>query len=513
MQSAEPAISAEAARLRRRLPSLRAVRRWILSVGSIDRPGVIARVDANADWSGRYVFMVLMSAGIAVFGLLQSSPAVVIGAMLISPLMGPIVALGFAFAIFDWRDVGRSLATLLGGSALAVAFCALVVWVSPLREATPEILARTRPNLFDLFIAVFAALAGTYATIRQQGETIVGVAIATALMPPLATVGYGLATAQWAIATGATALYVTNFVAIALSAAILAKLFGFSSSLSPNQTRLQTLLISAVLIALAVPLGVALGRIGAEEATASRVRRAIADYFAPGGHVVRLDFNFAPSPPTAFAVVTTDRYRPDGANEAARAAQAAAGAPFAVTVNQIVVGSEVARLGESAVARLLPGLNGGNDVAGTVAAVAGIPPETVMLDRASRRASAEARFDPAVDLAGWRALEARLNAANPGWIIELEPPLEPLAPVPFAPDAAALSPDAIAAVDLTAWALTRWNAARVVAAGQASHGEPESLALERASAVVEMLRARGIQAEALAATETGEPEVTVQLVR
>ena len=136
-----------------------------------------------------------------------------------------------------------------------------------------------------------------------------------------------------------------------------------------------------------------------------------------------------------------------------------------------------------------------------------------MLDRASRRASAEARFDPAVDLAGWRALEARLNAANPGWIIELEPPLEPLAPVPFAPDAAALSPDAIAAVDLTAWALTRWNAARVVAAGQASHGEPESLALERASAVVEMLRARGIQAEALAATETGEPEVTVQLVR
>lgn len=155
-----------AARARARL-----ARRWWRReiVGSVDYANVVARVDAEAGLSPRYLFMILMSAGIAVLGLLLSSPAVIIGAMLISPLMGPIIGLGFALAIFEWREVRRSLAALAVGSALAVVFCALVVALSPLQAVTPEILARTRPNLFDLLVAVFSALAGTYATIRGRG--------------------------------------------------------------------------------------------------------------------------------------------------------------------------------------------------------------------------------------------------------------------------------------------------------------------------------------------------------
>ena len=90
-----------------------AVRQWWYGgIGAIDRAKVVERVDADAGWSSRYAFMIIMSAGIAVLGLLLSSPAVVIGAMLISPLMGPILGLGFALAIFDWREVRRSVVAL-----------------------------------------------------------------------------------------------------------------------------------------------------------------------------------------------------------------------------------------------------------------------------------------------------------------------------------------------------------------------------------------------------------------
>ena len=163
-------------------------------VASVDHAGVLEKVRGEAAWNGRYVFMVLMSAGIAVLGLLLSSPAVVIGAMLISPLMGPIIGLGFGLATFDGDEIRRSGMALALGTVIAVGFTALLVLLSPLQNVTSEIAARTRPNLFDLLVALFSALAGAYAMIRGREGTVVGVAIATALMPPLAVVGFGLAT-------------------------------------------------------------------------------------------------------------------------------------------------------------------------------------------------------------------------------------------------------------------------------------------------------------------------------
>jgi uncharacterized hydrophobic protein (TIGR00271 family) len=146
--------------------------------------------------------MVMMSAGIAVLGLLLSSPAVVIGAMLISPLMSPILGLGFSLALFNFAEMRRSMIALAVGAAAAILFTALIVTISPLQAPTSEIIARTRPNLFDLPVALFASLAGSFAIIRGRGDTIVGVAIATALMPPLAVVGSGLATWNMAVLGG-----------------------------------------------------------------------------------------------------------------------------------------------------------------------------------------------------------------------------------------------------------------------------------------------------------------------
>jgi uncharacterized hydrophobic protein (TIGR00271 family) len=208
-------------------------------VFGIDHAAVVEKVRSDAGWSAHFAVMTLLSAGIAVLGLLLSSPAVVIGAMLISPLMDPIIGLGFAVATFDGAEIRRSGGALIVGTVIAVAFCALIVLFSPIQTVTSEISARTRPNLFDLLVALFSGLAGTYAMIRGRHGAIVGVAIATALMPPLAVIGFGVATADVPILAGSALLFFTNLMTIAAAAAILARMYGFAPDLSPHQTRLR----------------------------------------------------------------------------------------------------------------------------------------------------------------------------------------------------------------------------------------------------------------------------------
>jgi uncharacterized hydrophobic protein (TIGR00271 family) len=244
-------------------------------VATCDRVAVLDHVHEAGQLAPRYAFMIVMSCGIATLGLLQNSAAVIIGAMLISPLMGPIIALGMGLATFDLRSIRESLVTLLAGIGLALAISILIVWMSPLKAATSEILARTQPTLFDLLVAVFSGLAGAYATVTRKGETIVGVAIATALMPPLAVVGYGIAVQNWNIAGGAAFLFMTNLLAIALSVTIVARLYGFGGSDSPKQTAWQAGLIVASFVLLSVPLGLALKRIAAQSQTELIVRSTL----------------------------------------------------------------------------------------------------------------------------------------------------------------------------------------------------------------------------------------------
>ncbi|TXG94245.1 MAG: DUF389 domain-containing protein, partial [Rhodocyclaceae bacterium] len=179
-----------------------------------------------------YMLMCGLSAGIAALGLLQSSTAVVIGAMLISPLMGPIASMGFGFASLDGHQIRDSVKVIAIGAAIGILTGVLLTWLSPIRNATPEIIARTEPTLLDLAVAVFSGIAGAYATVQQKGATAIGVAIATALMPPLATVGYGLGVANMSFALGAFLLFLTNLAAIAFSFALIARLSGAARPLS-----------------------------------------------------------------------------------------------------------------------------------------------------------------------------------------------------------------------------------------------------------------------------------------
>jgi uncharacterized hydrophobic protein (TIGR00271 family) len=216
----------------------------------------------NRQFNLNYFLMLVMACLIALLGLLENSPAVIIGAMLISPLMGPILSCGLALTSADWSLAKKALRNL-GLSVLeTIIIAALAAWFMPLKAVTPEILARTNPNLMDLLIAIFSGLAGTLALCsRQSGLTIIpGVAIAVAVMPPLATVGYGISTHQWSIARGAFLLFFTNLMAIVISANIVFFFVGFRSRQQPDGPgrhilfRYRVLLAWSMLIVLSVPL-------------------------------------------------------------------------------------------------------------------------------------------------------------------------------------------------------------------------------------------------------------------
>lgn len=177
-----------------------------------------------------YWLQVFFSAGIATLGLVLNSPAVIIGAMLISPLMGPILACGLALAVGDLILGFRAIITLLISCVVAVVFAMLLVYLLPFKDQTAEIIARTHPNTLDLIVALFSGAVGSVAVCKKvKGvvTSIPGVAIAVALMPPLCVVGFGLGVAVseggmngLKVASGGGLLFLTNLVAIVFTAMI-----------------------------------------------------------------------------------------------------------------------------------------------------------------------------------------------------------------------------------------------------------------------------------------------------
>jgi uncharacterized hydrophobic protein (TIGR00271 family) len=185
---------------------------------------VCAQVYSSADIaSPSYWAEVALSAGIATLGLVQNSPAVIIGAMLISPLMGTILSTGLALAVSDSYLLLKSVLNLLLSMAASIGLAGLLVWLLPFHSVTQEILARIHPNLLDLGIAILSGLAGSIVVCRGgSGSGVMalpGVAIAVALMPPLCVVGFGLGNSfNLEIMYGASLLFLTNLVAIVCSA-------------------------------------------------------------------------------------------------------------------------------------------------------------------------------------------------------------------------------------------------------------------------------------------------------
>lgn len=460
-----------------------AIREWwtVHVIGQVDQAEVTERRREDGKLSEHYLFMTAMSGAIAILGLLLSSPAVVIGAMLLSPLMGPIMGLGFALAIGDWVWLKQCVRTLALGSAMAVLLCALLVFFSPIQGVTSEIAARTRPNLFDLFVALFSALAGAYAMIRGREGAIVGVAIATALMPPLAVVGFGLATLNWTVFSGALLLFVTNFITIALTAFGMARLYGFRANLSRGQSRVQSVMVIAVFLALAVPLGYSLQRI-AWEANAQRiVRSEIRAQFAEGAKLDALELDFAAKPVGIEATVFTPILRREAEAGIARALADRLGEEVRLDLVQYEVGTaataaERAQLASARERDERSATSRTRALALRLSLAAGVGEGDVLIDDARRRALVRAKALPGASLVTYRALEARIAATERDWRVELIPPAAPLA-------VAIPAEDGAAALDLVQWAAQRLDRG-VVLTGPADEADAAAAVLREAGVAV-----------------------------
>jgi uncharacterized hydrophobic protein (TIGR00271 family) len=256
-----------------------------------------AAVRDNARLAGTNLWVLMFAIVIASVGLNVNSTAVIIGAMLISPLMGPIIGIGYGVGVHDHALIRKSfgnLAVFVGISLLAsTAYFAL----SPLTQAHSEILARTAPSIWDVLIAFFGGAAGMVGLTRKEKTTLIpGVAIATALMPPLCTAGYGLATGQPRFFLGAFYLFLINGVFIALASLAVVRLLRLPRRAFTDDAarRRDRLLIAVAVTATLVPSVVLAYRLVQDELFAAGAERFVQQLDQASGHVTLLSREIEP---------------------------------------------------------------------------------------------------------------------------------------------------------------------------------------------------------------------------
>ena len=198
--------------------------RFDLQQGRADASIIIENIRNNVEFTGVNLWALIFAILIASIGLNVNSTAVIIGAMLISPIMGPVMGIGFGVGINDLQLVKKGAKNLLVATIIGILSSTIYFLITPLHDAQSELLARTSPSIWDVFIAFFGGGAGMVAASRTEKSNVIpGVAIATALMPPLCTAGFGLATSNWLYFFGAIYLYFINSVFIAIATYLVAR--------------------------------------------------------------------------------------------------------------------------------------------------------------------------------------------------------------------------------------------------------------------------------------------------
>ena len=258
--------------LKRFLINLFDIRGDMMSYEDID-----AMMEENTDIHGSNMWILMMAIMIASIGLNVNSTAVIIGAMLISPLMSGILTMGYSLAVRDLKLMRRALLSFGVQMVISLITSSIYFSISPLGEPTAEMIARTSPTIWDVLIALFGGIAGIIGNTRQKKSNVIpGVAIATALMPPLCTAGYGIATMQAKFLLGAFYLFFINTLFIALSAALVTVLLGVPAHQSMDERRQKRInrIVAVITVVTVIPSLL----IGAYTVYSSYIENQISDY-------------------------------------------------------------------------------------------------------------------------------------------------------------------------------------------------------------------------------------------
>ncbi len=257
-----------------------------------DKAGDVATIESlkgDVEFRGTKLWILICAILVASIGLNVNSTAVIIGAMLISPLMGPIIGFGLGFGIADLDLVRKSLRNLALTTLFSITTATIYFLLTPLDQPGSELLGRTEPSLYDVLIAFFGGAAGLIAgSSKSKGHVLPGVAIATALMPPLCTAGFGIATGNWAFFFGAIYLYIINSVFIAFATFVMVRIMRFpmkavaSGDMRKRSYRWITIIAICTLIP-SIYLSVRLVRNSYQE---ERAKQFVADHFTSSDHQV-----------------------------------------------------------------------------------------------------------------------------------------------------------------------------------------------------------------------------------
>lgn len=235
----------------------RVLERFALGADAASQEEVNSNIHKGIMIRGTNLWVLIFAIFIASLGLNTNSTAVIIGAMLISPLMGPIIGMGYSMGVYDFNLLKESLRNFLFMIVVSLITSAIFFTLPLISSTQSELLARTQPTTYDILIALFGGLAGMVAQTRKDrtGTVIPGVAIATALMPPLCTVGYGLATLQFRFMLGALYLFTINSIFIALASFIVTRVMNFKmiGELEPDKLKKLKHAMVAVIIIVTLP--------------------------------------------------------------------------------------------------------------------------------------------------------------------------------------------------------------------------------------------------------------------
>ncbi|MDV3892910.1 DUF389 domain-containing protein [Elizabethkingia anophelis] len=268
--------------------------------GEEDKQKVLENVTANISFRGSNLWILACAIIIASVGLNVNSTAVIIGAMLISPLMGPILGAGFALGTYNFLLLRKSIKNLLIATIVSLLVSAFYFYISPFKDVQSELLARTSPNIYDVLIAFFGGLVGVIAITRvEKGNPIPGVAIATALMPPLCTAGYGLATFNFSYFFGAFYLYTINcfFICIATFLVIKYLKYPASATIEPKNEKRIRYGITTLMMVMIIPSFYLAYNLFEEKKFTKTVEEFISSEFSSRGYTViykKLNYNSKP---------------------------------------------------------------------------------------------------------------------------------------------------------------------------------------------------------------------------
>lgn len=208
---------------------------FTLEEDKVNEEEVVESIIKGVEFRGTNLWILIFSILIASIGLNVNSTAVIIGAMLISPLMGPIMGVGLGIGINDFELIKKSLKNLFIAVVISIFVSTFYFYITPLKDAQSEILARTTPAIWDVFIAFFGGLAGIVAGSRKDKSNVIpGVAIATALMPPLCTASYGIANLNLTYFAGAFYLFFINSVFISFATFLIVRVLKFKKKVFLN---------------------------------------------------------------------------------------------------------------------------------------------------------------------------------------------------------------------------------------------------------------------------------------